>query len=76
MQWEVCVRVRVCLDNEKSNSDVKETNSHGSLMGKNYVTIPMGYSWEGIMSFTPWVTHGIELSAFIERKMPQSRYTV
>ena len=45
-------------------------------MGHSYVTIPMGYSWERITSFTPWVTctHGIELRAFIERKMPQSRY--
>ena len=34
----------------------------------------MGYSWERIKSFTPWVTHGIQLRAFIERKMLQSRY--
>jgi len=51
-------------------------NSHESLMGKNYVTFPMGYSWERIMSFTPWVTHGIELRAFIARKMPNSRHNV
>ena len=36
--------------------------SHGLLMGKNYVT--------------PWVTHGIELRAFIARKMPKSRHNV
>ena len=36
-----------------------------SLMGKNYVTILMSHSWERIMSFAPWVTHGIELHAFI-----------
>ena len=40
-----------------------------SLMGKNYITI---LSWERIMSFAPWVTHGIELCAFIARKMPKS----
>ena len=43
-------------------------------MGKNYVTFPMGYSWERIMSLTPWVTHGIELRAFIAGKMPKSRH--
>jgi len=48
-------------------------NSHESLMGKNYVTFPMGYSWGRITSFTPWVTHGIELRAFIARKMSKSR---
>jgi len=51
-------------------------NSHESLMGKNYVTFPMGYSWERITSFTPWVTHGIELRAFIARKMPKSRHSM
>ena len=45
-------------------------------MGKNYVTFPMGYSWERITSFTPWVTHGIEIRAFIARKMPKSRHSV
>ena len=44
-------------------------------MGKDYVTIPMGYSWEGII--TLGYSWDIELRcAFIERKMPQSRYTV
>ena len=51
-------------------------NSHESLMGNNYVTFPMGYSWERITSFTPWVTHGIELCAFIARKMPKLGGTV
>ena len=36
--------------------------SHGLLMGKTYVT--------------PWVTHGIELRAFIARKMPKRRHNV
>ena len=45
-----------------------------SLMGKNYVTIPMSHSWERITSFAPWVTHGIELRAFIVRKMPKSMH--
>jgi len=40
-------------------------------MGKNYITFPMGYSWERITSLTPWVTHGIELRAFIACKMPK-----
>ena len=45
-----------------------------SLMGKNYVTIPMSHSWERITSFAPWVTHGIELRAFIARKMARSMH--
>ena len=47
-----------------------------SLMGKNYVTIPMSHSWEGITSFAPWVTHGIELRAFIVRKMAKSMHNM
>ena len=47
-----------------------------SLVGKNYVTIPMSHSWERIMSFAPWVTHGIELRAFIARKMPKSMHNM
>jgi len=43
-------------------------------MGKNYVTIPMSHSWEKITSFAPWVTHGVELRAFIARKMPRSMH--
>ena len=39
-----------------------------SLMGKNYVTIPMSHSWERITSFALWVTHGIEVRAFSARK--------
>ena len=30
----------------------------------------MSHSWERITSFAPWVTHGVELHAFIARKMP------
>ena len=44
--------------------------------GKNYVTIPMSHSWERITSFVPWVTHGIELRAFIARKMPKSMHNM
>ena len=40
-------------------------------MGKNYVTIPMGYSWERITSFTPWVTHGIEYVLSLNVKCPK-----
>ena len=29
----------------------------------------MSHSWERITSFVPWVTHGIELRAFIVHKM-------
>ena len=47
-----------------------------SLMGKNYITIPMSHSWERIMSFTPWVTHGIELCAFNVCKMPKSMHSM
>ena len=36
-----------------------------SLMGKNYIALPMSDSRDWIMSFTPWVTHGIELCAFV-----------
>ena len=43
-------------------------------MGKNYVTIPLSHSWERITSFAPWVTHWIELRAFIVRKMPMWSY--
>ena len=43
-----------------------------SLMGKNYVTIPMSHS--SITSFVAWVTHGIELRAFIVCKMPKSMH--
>ena len=43
-------------------------------MGHSWdIIIPMGYSWERITSFAPWVTHGVELC---DCKMPQSRYTV
>ena len=45
-------------------------------MGKNYVTIPMSHSWERITSFAPWVTHGVELRAFIARKMPRSMHNM
>ena len=45
-------------------------------MGKNYVTIPMSHSWERIMSFAPWVIHGIELRAFIARKMSRSMHNI
>ena len=45
-------------------------------MGKNYVTIPMSHSWERITSFAPWVTHGVELHAFIARKMPRSMHNM
>ena len=45
-------------------------------MGKNYVTIPMYHSWERITSFAPWVTHGIELRAFIARKMLKSMHNM
>ena len=44
-------------------------------MGKNYVTIPMSYSWERIVFCTlgySWV----ELSAFIARKMPRSMHNM
>ena len=50
--------------------------SHVPLMGKKYVTIPMSHSWERITSFAPWVTHGIELRAFIVRKMPKSMHNM
>ena len=46
-----------------------------SLMGKNYVTIPVGYSWVK-MAFRPWVTHGIELRDFIACEMSKSRSKV
>ena len=36
----------------------------------------MCHSSERIMSFAPWVTHGIELRAFIVRKMPKSMHNV
>ena len=45
-------------------------------MGKNYVTIPMSHSWERIRSFAPWVTHGIELRAFIACKMSRSMHNI
>ena len=45
-------------------------------MGKNYVTIPMSHSWERITSFAPLVTHGVELRAFIARKMPRSMHNM
>ena len=45
-------------------------------MGKNYVTIPMSHLWERITSFAPWVTHGVELRAFIARKMPRSMHNM
>ena len=45
-------------------------------MGKNYVTIPMSHSWERITSFAPWVTHGVELRAFIAHKMPRSMHNM
>ena len=47
--------------------------------------IPMSDSWERITLPFPWVTHGkelrhlhlgIELRAFIARKMPKSRHNV
>ena len=47
-----------------------------SLMGKNYVTIPMSHSWERITSVAPWVTHGMELRAFIVRKMARSMHNM
>ena len=31
--------------------------------------LTMCHSWERIASFAPWVTHGIELHAFIVRKI-------
>ena len=34
------------------------------------------FPWVTITSFTPWVTHGIELRAFIACKMPKSRHNV
>ena len=36
----------------------------------------MCHSWERITSFVPWVTHGIELCAFIARKMAKSMYNM
>ena len=33
-------------------------------------------SWERITSFVPWVTHGLELRAFIARKMAKSMYNM
>ena len=32
----------------------------------------MCHSWERVMSFPPWVTHRIQLRAFIVHKMPKS----
>ena len=46
-----------------------------SLMEKNYVTIPMSHSWERITSFA-WVSHAVELRAFIARKMPKSMHNM
>ena len=45
-------------------------------MGKNYVTIPMNHSWKELRLFAPWVTHGVELRAFIARKMPRSMHNM
>ena len=45
-------------------------------MGKNYVTIPMSHSWERITSFATWVTHGVELRAFIAHKMSRSMHNM
>ena len=36
----------------------------------------MSHSWERITSFVPWVTHGVELCAFIVRKMPKSMHNI
>ena len=36
----------------------------------------MCHSWERIMSFAPWVTHGIELHAFIVCKMARSMHNM
>ncbi len=33
---------------------------HGCLMGRNYASITMGVSWEGIMQNTLPITHGKE----------------
>ena len=38
--------------------------------------LTMCHSWERIASFAPWVTHGIELRAFIVRKIPKSMYNM
>ena len=34
----------------------------------------MCHSWERITPFAAWVTHGVELRAFIARKMPKSMH--
>ena len=47
-----------------------------SLMGKYYVTISMSHSCERITSFATWDIHGIELRAFIARKMAKSMYNM
>ena len=36
----------------------------------------MSHSWERITSFAPWVTHGVELRAFIACKMPRSMHNM
>ena len=36
----------------------------------------MSHAWERITSFAPWVTHGVELRAFIARKMPRSMHNM
>ena len=43
-------------------------------MGNNYVTFPMSHSWERFRSFGPWVIHGIELHAFVVRKIHKSMH--
>ena len=36
----------------------------------------MSHSWERNTSFVPWVTRGIELRAFIERKVARSMHNM
>ena len=36
----------------------------------------MCHSWEKIMSFAPWVTHGVNLCAIIAHKMPKSMHNM
>ena len=38
--------------------------------------LTMCHSWERIASFAPWVTHGIELCAFIVCKIPKSMHNM
>ena len=59
-----------------SHSESEATEAVSSLgnghLEKNVIQ-GMSHSRERIMSFAPWVTHEIELRAFIVRKMPQSK---